>query len=54
MTMRNLALLLFYCLVVVPAGIVASLGRDPLRRAIDRAAATYWIDAGGARRSTKA
>ncbi|MFG2528979.1 hypothetical protein [Streptomyces sp. NPDC048516] len=54
MTMRNLALLLLYCLVVVPAGIVASLGRDPLRRAVDRAARTYWIAAGGGRNSTRA
>ncbi|MFF8789127.1 hypothetical protein [Streptomyces sp. NPDC015125] len=54
MTMRNLALLLLYCLIVVPAGIVASLGRDPLRRGVDRAAETYWIDAAGARTGTKA
>lgn len=47
MSMRNLALLLLYCLVVVPAGIAAALGRDPLRRTVNRNARTYWIAAGG-------
>ncbi|MFC5220522.1 hypothetical protein [Streptomyces coerulescens] len=44
MPLRNLALLLLYCLVVVPAGVLARLVHDPLHRRVDRAAPSYWND----------
>ncbi|SEP97733.1 hypothetical protein SAMN04487983_1002316 [Streptomyces sp. yr375] len=43
-TTRNLALLLLYWLIVVPAGSAARLVRDPLHRVVDRDAESYWID----------
>ncbi|MFD5088119.1 hypothetical protein ACFVYP_33700 [Kitasatospora sp. NPDC058201] len=39
----QLLLLLVYLLVFTPVGLVARLVRDPLDRAVDRSAASYWI-----------
>ncbi|MED7951468.1 hypothetical protein [Streptomyces sp. BE303] len=39
----QLLLLLVYLLVFTPVGLVARLVRDPLDRAVDRTAASYWI-----------
>ncbi len=40
-----IAMTLVYIVAIVPTGIVARiLGKDPLRRTIDRAADTYWIE----------
>ncbi|MFE6872697.1 hypothetical protein ACFVFS_39915 [Kitasatospora sp. NPDC057692] len=36
-------LLLAYLLVLTPVGLVARRFRDPLDRAVDRTAASYWI-----------
>ena len=42
----NLLLSAFYYLVVTPTGLIMrALGRDPMRRRIDRAARSYWHDA---------
>jgi hypothetical protein len=41
--MSHLALALVYYLVITPVGLTFRLiGRDPLRRALDRQAVTYW------------
>ncbi|TNM25160.1 hypothetical protein [Streptomyces sedi] len=42
----GLLLPVLYALVVVPAGLVTRLLRDPLRRRPDRAASSYWISTG--------
>jgi hypothetical protein len=34
--------LLLYCTIVVPAGLLTRLVRDPLHRRPDRRAASYW------------
>ena len=39
-----IALLLVYCLAIVPMGLaLRALGKDPLRLRLDREASTYWI-----------
>ncbi|MFB7469337.1 hypothetical protein [Kitasatospora sp. NPDC056184] len=39
----QLLLLLAYLLVFTPVGLVARRFRDPLDRAVDRTATSYWI-----------
>ncbi|WP_380283587.1 hypothetical protein [Kitasatospora purpeofusca] len=39
----QLLLLLAYLLVLTPVGFVARRVRDPLDRAVDRTATSYWI-----------
>ncbi|MFE7189663.1 hypothetical protein [Kitasatospora sp. NPDC057541] len=39
----QLLLLLAYVLVFTPVGLVARRFRDPLDRAVDRTATSYWI-----------
>jgi hypothetical protein len=42
----NALLIAFYYLVITPAGLIMRvLGRDPMQRRLDPAAATYWRDA---------
>jgi hypothetical protein len=41
--MRKVALVSAYYLVVTPAGLLARVTRDPLRRRWNRRARTYWI-----------
>ena len=44
--MSNLLLSAFYYLVVTPTGLIMrALGRDPMKRSLDRAARSYWHDA---------
>lgn len=45
--MRNLLLSIVYYALVVPAGLLTRLARDPLARRVDREAATYWIPSTG-------
>jgi hypothetical protein len=45
--MRNILLFLLYVLVVTPVGLVWRVVRDPLKRRVDRRAASYWIAAPG-------
>ncbi|MEU3899445.1 hypothetical protein [Streptomyces sp. NPDC045251] len=45
--MRKLLLSIVYFALVVPAGLVGRLVRDPLARRVDRSAATYWITSTG-------
>jgi hypothetical protein len=41
--MRNLLLSLAYFALVIPAGLLSRLVKDPLSRRVDRDAGTYWI-----------
>jgi hypothetical protein len=44
--MSNLLIAAFYYLAITPAALVMRLlGRDPMRRALDASAKTYWNDA---------
>ncbi|MFD7134567.1 hypothetical protein [Streptomyces sp. NPDC059894] len=45
--MRNLLLSIVYYVLVVPAGLLARLVRDPLSRGLDRGAGTYWVTSTG-------
>lgn len=45
--MRNLLLSIAYFALVVPAGLLSRLVRDPLSRRVDRNADTYWITGPG-------
>lgn len=43
--MTRVILTIFFCLVLVPVGLVFRLiGRDALHRKLDRGGATYWIE----------
>ena len=43
--MTNLLLAAFFYLVITPTGLLMrALGRDPMRRRLDREATTYWND----------
>ncbi|MEV0603127.1 hypothetical protein AB0I82_28080 [Streptomyces sp. NPDC050315] len=41
--MRTVLLLLAYCLIVTPLGLLSRVVKDPLARRWDRGAPTYWI-----------
>lgn len=40
--MKNVLLFLAYLALFAPAGALARLARDPLRRRVQRAAPSYW------------
>lgn len=44
MILRLLATAVFYLVVTPLAWVMRRLGRDPLRRALDPAAETYWTN----------
>ncbi|WP_199829534.1 hypothetical protein [Streptomyces sp. MMG1121] len=52
--MRNLLLSLVYFVLVVPAGLISRVVRDPLSRRPDPAADTYWVTVTGGPASRQA
>lgn len=42
--MNPLIMFLMFAILIVPAGLVMQLKRDPLRRKVDKNSKTYWIE----------
>ncbi len=42
--MNPVIMFLLFVVVIVPAGLIMQLKRDPLRRKVDKSAKTYWIE----------